>query len=145
MWQRLLNHFQSRTLAHIHTCSINPAIVGSTGGRLLLESFRVRPSHLICLFMVVKRVPLRSIFRVGNSQKSLRARSGEYGGRVITGMLFSARNCCTTTSVWLGALSHWATRCLLCSNSSARKAFLSSPDHRTLWISLQVTFGCSLL
>ena len=45
--------------------------------------------------MVAKRVPLRPIFRVGNSQKSLGARSGEYGGWVMTGMLFSARNCCT--------------------------------------------------
>ena len=43
--------------------------------------------------MVAKRVPLRPIFRVGNSQKSLEARSGEYGGWVMTGMLFSARNC----------------------------------------------------
>ena len=32
------------TLAHTHTCSIDPAIVGSTGGRLLLESSGVRPS-----------------------------------------------------------------------------------------------------
>jgi len=30
--------------------------------------------------MVAKRVPLRPIFRVGNSQKSLGARSEEYGG-----------------------------------------------------------------
>ena len=30
-------------------------------------------------------------------------------------------------------------------NSSPRKAFLSSPNHRTLWISLQVSFGCSVL
>ena len=37
-----------------------------------------------------------------------------------------------------------ATHRLLCSNSSLRKAFLSSPNHRTLWISLRVTFGCSL-
>ena len=34
---------------------------------------------------------------------------------------------------------------LLCSNSSPRKPFLSSPNHRTLQISLRVTFGCSLL
>ena len=37
------------------------------------------------------------------------------------------------------------THRLLCSNSSPRKAFLSSPNHRTLRISLRVTFGCSLL
>jgi len=53
--------------------------------------------------MVVKRVPLRPIFRVGNNQKSLGARSGEYGGWVMTGMLYSARNCCTTSDVWIGA------------------------------------------
>ena len=33
----------------------------------------------------------------------------------------------------------------LCSNSSPRKAFLSSLNHLTLRISLRVTFGCSLL
>jgi len=53
--------------------------------------------------MVAKRGPLRPIFRLGNSQKSLGARSGEYGGWVMTRMLFSARNCCTTGDVWLGA------------------------------------------
>ena len=41
-------------------------------------------------------------------------------------------------------IKHRATHRLLCSNSSPRKAFLSSPNHRTLWISLRVTFGCSL-
>jgi hypothetical protein len=34
---------------------------------------------------VEKSVPLRPIFRVGKSQKSLGARSGEYGGWVMTG------------------------------------------------------------
>jgi hypothetical protein len=41
--------------------------------------------------------------------------------------------------------SHRATHRLLCSNSSPRKAFLSSVNHRNLRISLRVTFGCSLL
>ena len=41
-------------------------------------------------------------------------------------------------------MTHRATHRLLCSNSSPRKAFLSSPNRRTLWISLRVTFGCSL-
>ena len=40
--------------------------------------------------MVGKRIPLRPIFRVGNNQKSLGVTSGEYGGWVMTGMLFSA-------------------------------------------------------
>ncbi|KDR19555.1 hypothetical protein L798_06353 [Zootermopsis nevadensis] len=35
--------------------------------------------------MVEKRAPLRPIFRVGNSQKSLGARSRECGGWVMTG------------------------------------------------------------
>jgi len=52
-----------------------------------------------------KRVPLRNIFRIGNSRKSRGARSREYGGWVMKGMLFSARNCCTTSDVWLGASS----------------------------------------
>jgi len=39
----------------------------------------------------------------------------------------------------------WPTHRLFCSNSSPIKAFLSSPNHRTLRISLRVTFGCSLL
>jgi hypothetical protein len=55
--------------------------------------------------MVAKNFLLRPIFRVGNSQKSLGARSGEYGGWMMTGMFFSERNCCTTSDVWLGALS----------------------------------------
>ena len=42
-------------------------------------------------------------------------------------------------------ITHRATHRLLCSNSSPRKALLSSPNHRTLQILLRVTFGCSLL
>jgi len=41
-------------------------------------------------------------------------------------------------------ITHRDTHRLLCSNSSPRKAFLSSPIHRTLRISLRGTFGCSL-
>ena len=52
-----------------------------------------------------KRVLLRNILRIGNSRKSLGARFREYGGWVMTGMLFSARNFCTTSDVWLGASS----------------------------------------
>jgi hypothetical protein len=59
--------------------------------------------HLISS-MVVKHVPLRSIFVVWNCQKSLGVRSREYGGWVMTGMLFAARNCCTTSDVWFSTL-----------------------------------------
>ena len=63
----LRTHTHTHTHKHTHTCSIDPAIVGSTGGRLLLESSAVRPSHSMSS-MVAKCVPLRPIFRVGNSQ-----------------------------------------------------------------------------
>jgi len=55
--------------------------------------------------MVAKCVPLWPIFRVGESQKSLGTRSGDYGGWVMIGMIFSAINCCTTSEMWLGSLS----------------------------------------
>jgi len=47
-----------------------------------LESLGVRSSHSMSS-MVAKRGPLRSIFRLGNSQKTLGARSGEYDGWVM--------------------------------------------------------------
>jgi hypothetical protein len=53
--------------------------------------------------MVAKHVLLRPTLRAGNSQKSLGVRSREYGGWVMTAMLFSTRNCFTTSDVWLGA------------------------------------------
>jgi hypothetical protein len=56
----------------------------------LLLDFLCR--YLANNLLVAKRVCLRPIFRVGNSQKSLGAGSGEYGGWVMTGMLFSTRN-----------------------------------------------------
>jgi hypothetical protein len=69
-----------------------------------LESSAVKPSRSISS-MVAKRVSLRPIFRVENSQKSLGARSGEYGGWVMTRMVFSASNSYTTSGVWLGAFA----------------------------------------
>jgi hypothetical protein len=62
--------------------------------------------------MFVKYVPLRHIFRIGKSPKSLGARSGECDGWVMTGMFFSARNCCAISDVWLGALSWYSNYCL---------------------------------
>jgi hypothetical protein len=87
------------TLARRHICSINTAIVGNTGGRLFfwtIPEFSCR--------MVVKCVPSRPTFRVGNSQKSLEARSWEHGVSVMTEMFSSATNCCTTSVVWFDAL-----------------------------------------
>ena len=86
-----------------------------------------------------KRVPLRPIFRVGNNQKPLRARSGEYGGhfhvqvlqRLHDAVLRKRRD--KWQSGFCITITHRATHCLLCSNSSPRKAFviiqpLYSPD-----------------
>jgi hypothetical protein len=83
-----------------------------------LQSRTVRSSSSMSS-MVAKRAPLRPIFRVGNNQKSLGAMCG------------SVR-------------THRATHRLLCSNSSPSKAFLWPPNHRTLRISLRVTFGSSI-
>jgi hypothetical protein len=44
-------------------------------------------------FIVVKRDPLRPIFRVRNSQKSLGARSGGCGGWVMTGIAAQQAMC----------------------------------------------------
>jgi hypothetical protein len=48
---------------------------------------------------------LEACFQSSEQPNSLGARSGEYGGWAMTRMLFSARNCYTTSDVWLGALS----------------------------------------
>ena len=49
--------------------------------------------------------PLEAHFQSREQPKSPGARSGEHGGWVMTEMLFSARNCCTTRDVWLGAFA----------------------------------------
>jgi hypothetical protein len=50
-------------------------------------------------FMVEKRVPLRPIFKVRNSQKSLRARPGECGAWAMIGMFVLVRDSCTTSNM----------------------------------------------
>ena len=74
-------------------------------------------------------------------------------------MVISTCTFCTGCAIQLGGngttggresgfcitIMHRATHRLLRSNSMPRKAFLSSPNHRTLRISLRVNFGCSLL
>jgi hypothetical protein len=63
--------------------------------------------------MLAKHVPLSPIFIAGNSQKALGARSGKYSSWVMTRMFFSARNCYTTSDMWLGALSWGRNHCPL--------------------------------
>jgi hypothetical protein len=72
-------HLQSKTLARTHTCSTDPAIVESTGGRLCFGIFLSLEVELYFMSpMVAKCFPMRSIFRVWNSQNSLGAICGEY-------------------------------------------------------------------
>jgi hypothetical protein len=54
--------------------------------------------------MVVKHVPFSSIFRLGNSRKSLGARSRECGGWVMIGMSFLAMTLRKASDEWLGEL-----------------------------------------
>jgi hypothetical protein len=75
-------HTHTHTLTHTH--SLNPAIVGSTGGRHLSESSRVL---------------------------SLEAKSGGHGGWVMTEMFFSAGTCRTRSDVRLGTLSWRRSLC----------------------------------
>ena len=107
MW-RLPNHLQITTLVHTHTHTLAPSILPLLEApaegffwNLLEFCHHIRFDVL----HVCETRPLRPILIVGNSQKSLGARSREYGGWVMTGMVFSVRNCCTTSDVWLGALS----------------------------------------
>jgi hypothetical protein len=51
---------------------------------------------------------LQAHFQSGEEPKVTRREIRDYCGWVMTGMLFSARNCCTTSDVWLGAITHRA-------------------------------------
>jgi hypothetical protein len=53
--------------------------------------------------VVAERVPLDHF--------QSRERSREYCGWVMTGMFFTARNCCKTTDMWLGGLSWCRNHC----------------------------------
>lgn len=77
----------------------------------------------LILSMYVKCVPLRSSFRVMNSQNLLEARSGEYDVWVTTGMFFSTRNYTTSSNGmarWITVVSYLGTNfsllCLICTS-----------------------------
>jgi hypothetical protein len=82
----------------------------------------------------------REIYRLGwvllgiSSCKFCRGCAMQFGGSGVT----SGRD-----SGFCITITHRATHRLLSRNSSSRKTFLSSPNHRTLRISLRATFGCS--
>jgi hypothetical protein len=97
-WTLAPANTHTHTHTHTHSCYIDPAIIGNIGRMFFLESSGVQPSH-----SVWSPPCLRPIFTVGDSQKSLGARSGEYECCVMAGKFVSARNFCTTSDVWLGA------------------------------------------
>ena len=69
----LAYHLQSQTLAHTHTCSIDPAIVGCTGRRLLLESSGVQPSLSILCPPWCETRPLEAHFQNREQPKVTRS------------------------------------------------------------------------
>jgi hypothetical protein len=54
-------------------------------------------------FMVAKYAP-ETHFQRREQPKVTRSEIRNYGGWVMTGILLKARNCCTTSSVWISAL-----------------------------------------
>jgi hypothetical protein len=60
--------------------------------------------------MVSNRRPFSFNFIFGNRKKSQGAKSGEYVGWGMTGILFFARNCWARTEVCDGALSWWSSQ-----------------------------------
>jgi hypothetical protein len=98
----------SRTLVHTYTLAPSNLPLLEKPVESLFWNFLDFSHHIqFDVLHSCEHVPLKPIFRVQNNQKSLGAWSGEYGGWVMTEMLSSLRNCCTTSDVWLGALC-WA-------------------------------------
>jgi hypothetical protein len=92
--------------------------------RKLLGSSRVRRPHLILCCPWLRNSSPWGLF----CQKSLGARFGEYGGWMTTGIIVSAKNCCTTSDAWLGALSWCRNRC----PCHLSRRFLRATSHRNL-------------
>jgi hypothetical protein len=95
---------------------------------------------------VAKCVLLRPIFRVGNNQKSLGARSGEHRGWEMTGCVMQFRGNCATSDrdsgfcimIKHGATHHFVQQFLADKSIPVISQTLYFPD-------LALTFDCSLL
>jgi hypothetical protein len=90
------------TLAQTYHCAVDPSIVGTPDRWLFFGIFR--GSAFAIPFDVLdgsEPCPLEAHFRVRNTQKSLGAKSGDYGGWVP----FSERDFYTTSDVWFDATS----------------------------------------
>jgi hypothetical protein len=110
--QHLPNDLQTKTLARTHAHLLSRSChywkhqrKASFG---IFQSLDVAFDLMLCLG--AKSAPLRPIVTSGNSQKSLGVRTGEYGGWLMTGKFFW-RGACTTSDVWLGALSWCRNHC----------------------------------
>jgi len=146
----ITNHLQSRTLActHTHTHTLAPSILplleAPVEGFLcnLLEfGHRIRfdVSH------VCKKRPLEAHFQSREEPKVTRSEIWRVwwlgDDRNACAMQFGGNGTSGRESGFCITVTHQATHRLLCSISSLRKAFLSSPNHCTVQISLWVTFG----
>jgi hypothetical protein len=138
---RTHTHTYARTHTHTHTCSIDPAIVGSTGGRLHFGSSGARPSHSIswpawlrnCLLEAQfqsreqPRVTRSEIRRVGwlgdDTTSDVRYREAE---ATVPACLLSRRFLCKTCTVTLcpGGTNSWRTKPSMAKNSGN---FLTAP------------------
>jgi len=141
-------------LAHTHTCSIYPAIVGSTGGRLLLESSGVRSSPSIWCPPWLRNGYPWGLFSEYGTAKSHSERDPEI---TVVGWwqeCFSRRGIDAQQAMW-GSVPYRGAETTLCLPFVAPfpPKCIAQPlqklahrnDHHTLRISLRVTFGCSLL
>jgi hypothetical protein len=115
--------------AHAHTSSIGPATVGSSVAGVFGTFLSSAVAINLMPPLVTKRAPLRPIFRVWSSQKSLGARSREYGGWVMTQQAMCGSLRCRDAEVPVPACP--LSRCLLrtasrnlrenCSNALSRR------------------------
>jgi hypothetical protein len=100
--------------AHTQTYSMNPATVGSSGRRILLKCFGIRPSHSIWCPPCLRHMSPRGPFAEQGTAKSHSKRDPE---SAMVGW-WQGRDCCTTSDVWFGALPwrrnrwlcHWSRR-----------------------------------
>jgi hypothetical protein len=107
----LSNHTHTHTHTHTQTCFIYPAIVGSTGGRLLLEFSGVGPSHSIWYPHWLRNVSLEVHIQ---SKEQPKVSLSEI--RIVR-WLGEEREVCLgeellhNSDVWLGALSCCRNHC----------------------------------
>jgi hypothetical protein len=105
------------------------------------DSFWNLPEFLVTFelmsSMAGNHVPLRPIFRVRNSKKSLWARSGECGGWVMTGTAAHQEMCGSVrySDAETTAPACHLSRCFLCKTCMYKLAVTLCPDGTNSWCS----------